>query len=203
MEDGPNFCGLPRISELYIIVNTIFFLFSGVRLPPGPPPGRPQLPPGPPPGRPPFMGVRPPLGGPMPMPVAAAAPGIPLPRPRANMPRPLNQNPQSSVVSAGPQINAGPSKPVVKTGSVIEAKPQMKNLLKDVTRFVPTNVKVRRADDKSGGGVGGNLGGKKKQNDPLRDVFVKHAQPVVQQQQQQGNKDDAYAQFMAEMEKMM
>ena len=56
---------------------------------------------------------------------------------------------------------------------------------------------------KSGGGVGGNLGGKKKQNDPLRDVFVKHAQPVVQQQQQQGNKDDAYAQFMAEMEKMM
>ena len=79
----------------------------------------------------------------------------------------------------------------------------MKNLLKDVTRFVPTNVKVKRADDKSGGGVGGNLGGKKKQNDPLRDVFVKHSQPVVQQQQQQGNKDDAYAQFMAEMEKMM
>lgn len=169
----------------------------GVRLPPGPPPGRPQLPPGPPPGRPPFMGVRPPLGGPIP--VAAAAPGVPLSRPRAHMPRPLN--PQ--VVSAGPQINAGPSKPVVKTGSVIEAKPQMKNLLKDVTRFVPTNVKVKRADDKSGGGVGGNLGGKKKQNDPLRDVFVKHAQPVVQQQQQQGNKDDAYAQFMAEMEKMM
>ena len=184
------------------MLKTIFlYLFLGVRLPPGPPPGRPQLPPGPPPGRPPFMGVRPPLGGPIP--VAAAAPGVPQqPRPRAIMPRPLNP-PQSSVVSAGPQINAGPSKPVVKTGSVIEAKPQMKNLLKDVTRFVPTNVKVKRADDKSGGGVGGNLGGKKKQNDPLRDVFVKHSQPVVQQQQQQGNKDDAYAQFMAEMEKMM
>ena len=147
------------------------------------------------------MGVRPPLGGPMPMPVAAATPGIPLPRPRANMPRPLNQNPQSSVVSAGPQINA--AKPVVKTGSVIEAKPQMKNLLKDVTRFVPTNVKVKRADDKSGGGVCGNLGRKKKQSYPLWNVFVKHAQPVVQQQQQQRNKDDAYAQFMAEMEKMM
>ena len=150
------------------------------------------------------MGVRPPLGGPIPVAAAAPgqAPGVPQPRPRAIMPRPLNP-PQSSVVSAGPQINAGPSKPVVKTGSVIEAKPQMKNLLKDVTRFVPTNVKVKRADDKSGGGVGGNLGGKKKQNDPLRDVFVKHSQPVVQQQQQQGNKDDAYAQFMAEMEKMM
>jgi len=37
----------------------------------------------------------------------------------------------------------------------------------------------------------------------MRDVFVKHAQPAVQQQPQQGNKDDAYAQFMAEMEKMM
>ena len=61
---------------------------------------------------------------------------------------------------------------------------------------------VKRADDKSGGGVGGNQGGKKEQNDPLRDVFVKHSQPVVQPQQQ-GNKDDAYAQFMAEMEKMM
>ena len=80
-------------------------------------------------------------------------------------------------------------------------------------KFVPTYLtfskfcifyfKVRRADGKSGVGVGGNLGGKKKQNDPLRDVFVKHAQPVVQPQQQQGNKDDAYAQFMAEMEKMM
>ena len=70
--------------------------------------------------------------------------------------------------------------------------------------FYPAGlVKVKRADDKSGGGVGGNLGGKKNQNDPLRDVFVKHSQPVVQQQQQQGNKDDAYAQFMAEMEKMM
>ena len=46
------------------------------------------------------------------------------------------------------------------------------------------------------------IGGKKKQNDLLQDVFVKHSQPVVQPQQQ-GNKDDAYAQFMAEMEKMM
>ena len=169
-------------------------LFLGVRLPPGPPPGRPQLPPGPPPGRPPFMGVRP-LG-------AGPGPGAPAqPRPRAHMPRPLN--PQvTSVVSAGPQISAGPSstaKPVVKTGSVIEAKPQMRNLLSDVTRFVPTNVKVKR--DEKTGAVTTNPG-KKKQNDQLKDVFVKHAQPTVQQQQQ-GNKDDAYAQFMAEMEKMM
>ena len=75
--------------------------------------------------------------------------------------------------------------------------------------FYPAVVKCcetlifQRIDDKSGGGVGGNIGGKKKQNDLLRDVFVKYAQPVVQQQQQQENKDNAYAQFMAEMEKMM
>lgn len=151
----------------------------GVRLPPGPPPGRPQLPPGPPPGRPPFMGA----GGPRPG-------GL---RPRhPHMPRPLN--PQ--VVSAGPQLNAagGPSKSV-KTGSVIEAKPQMRNLLSDVTRFVPTNVKIKR------GAEGGLQQNKARQADPMREVFAKHAQ--VQPQNPQGaNKDDAYAQFMAEMNMM-
>ena len=108
------------------------------------------------------------------------------------MPRPLN--PQ--VVSAGPQISGAPSKSV-KTGSVIEAKPQMRNLLSDVTRFVPTNVKVKRD---------GSMPNQKKQNDPMKEVFAKHAQHRIQHQQQHqqasGNKDDAYAQFMAEMEKM-
>merc|ERR1712173_447380 len=131
------------------------FMVRPPQLRPGIPPPGVRLPPGPPPGRPPFMGVRP-LG---------AGPGAPVqPRPRAHMPRPLN--PQvSSVVSAGPQISAGPSssaKPVVKTGSVIEAKPQMRNLLSDVTRFVPTNVKVKR-DEKTGAVTNQ---GKKKQNDP-------------------------------------
>jgi WW domain-binding protein 11 len=153
----------------------------GVRLPPGPPPGRPQLPPGPPPGRPPFMGQqRPPM-----------RPGM-----RPHMPRPLN--PPQSVVSAGPQLNApsssgaSTSSKSVKTGSVIEAKPQMRNLLSDVTRFVPTNVKVKREGQ-------GLAQGKRKQLDPMREVFAKHTQP----QPPQKNKDDAYAQFMAEMEKMM
>lgn len=153
----------------------------GVRLPPGPPPGRPQLPPGPPPGRPPFMvGQRPPGGH---------------QRPRPHMPRPLN--PQ--VVSAGPQLNAGPSNvsKSVKTGSVIEAKPQMRNLMSDVTRFVPTNVKVKRGPD---GSLPANPA--KRQVDPMREVFAKHAQ-AGQPVQQQPPKDDAYAQFMAEMEKMM
>ena len=115
-------------------------------------------------------------------------------RPLAAMHRPQQQ----SVVSAGPQLNApgsanaGPGSKSVKTGSVIEAKPQMRNLLSDVTRFVPTNVKMKRGDHH----------GAKKQTDPMREVFAKHAQPQ-QLQQPQPNKDDAYAQFMAEMEKMM
>ena len=112
------------------------------------------------------------------------------------MPRPLN--PQQSVVSAGPQLNApGSSLPAksVKTGSVIEAKPQMRNLLSDVTRFVPTNVKVKRDGAMPSGGQF-----KKKQSDPMKEVFAKHSQP--QQNQPNANKDDAYAQFMAEMNQM-
>lgn len=152
----------------------------GVRLPPGPPPGRPQLPPGPPPGRPPFMG----------------GPGGP--RPRGGPPH-MRGGPNPQVVSAGPQLNpgqaGGPPK-IVKTGSVIEAKPQMRNLLSDVTRFVPTNVKVKR----DGQPLMAPSQVKKKQNDPMREVFAKHH--TVAEQQPQVNKDDAYAQFMAEMEKM-
>jgi len=151
----------------------------GVRLPPGPPPGRPQLPPGPPPGRPPFMGP----GG---------------PRPRHGGPHMQRGGPNPQVVSAGPQLNAGQAAPpkIVKTGSVIEAKPQMRNLLSDVTRFVPTNVKVKR----DGQPLMAPSQVKKKQSDPMREVFAKHH--AVAEQQPQVNKDDAYAQFMAEMEKM-
>ena len=108
------------------------------------------------------------------------------------------RGPNPQVVSAGPQLNAGQAPPkIVKTGSVIEAKPQMRNLLSDVTRFVPTNVKVKR----DGQPLMAPSQVKKKQNDPMREVFAKHA--AEQPQQPQVNKDDAYAQFMAEMEKMM
>ena len=109
---------------------------------PAPPPLRPgmapasvRLPPGPPPGRPPLAmpGQRMPPGPP---------PGMP------GMPR----LPGAGVVSAAPQINKGkaaespsPSASTVPAGqSVIQAKPQMRNLKSDITRFVPTNVKIRR-----------------------------------------------------------
>ena len=52
------------------------------------------------------------------------------------------------MLSAGPQLNKEPlvaAASVAKPGqSVIQAKPQMRNLKSDITRFVPTNVKIRR-----------------------------------------------------------
>jgi hypothetical protein len=98
----------------------------GVRLPPGPP-GRPPLrmPPGPPPGIPPAR-------------LGAAPTNARLPV----MPRPLlsvlrNATP-AGVVSAAPQLI--PKESFASSGSsssnapVIESKPQIRNLLSDVTR---------------------------------------------------------------------
>jgi len=146
----------------------------GVRLPPGPPPGRPPAPPGPPPGMPPHLRL---AGG---------------------------------VLSAGPQINkdqpASASGASMPGQSVIEAKPQMRQLKTEITRFVPTNVKIRREGQ----------GGKKRpgERDPLIDVFrgqhhhhqVHHGQPQAPAQASQPaqqSKDDAYAQFMREMDQLM
>lgn len=163
----------------------------GVRLPPGPPPGRPtlRLPPGPPPGIPPARLGTAPMGTRMPP-----------------MPRPLMtagiRNP--SVVSAGPQLiqkeptPASTSAPSSSSsGSVIESKPQIRNLLSDVTRFVPTKVKVHMKDHKSRSGSDPS---KKLKMDPRPDVFSKHSQPVSLPQR---SKEDPYAEFMKEMEQIM
>ena len=138
----------------------------GVRPPPGPPPGRPpgpaglsphggppRMPPGPPPGVPPPRGMLPPH---MQNPVLMGA--------AIKMPRPLPVAPSATgVVSAAPQLiqkekikdSGRDSKSV--GGSVIEAKPQMRNLLSDVTRFVPTNVKIHKKTE-SGNRPGGEYG---------------------------------------------
>merc|ERR1719430_1945505 len=100
----------------------------GVRPPPGPPPGRPPVRPAVRPGQAP-PGVRLPPGPP---------PGVPPRGARPNMPRPLG------VVSAKPQLN----KMEIKTGKVIEGAPVMRNLRSDVTRFVPTNLRVKREEKK-------------------------------------------------------
>merc|ERR1712045_523673 len=117
------------------------------------------------------------------------------------MPRSLGVSSSATgVVSAAPQLIQKEKTPESlkeqkQGGSVIEAKPQMRNLLSDVTRFVPTNVKVKRDGTMPSGGQF-----KKKQSDPMKEVFAKHSQP--QQNQPNANKDDAYTQFMAEMNQM-
>lgn len=159
---------------------------QGVRLPPGPPPGRPQGIPGHPsmamPQRPGVAppGVRPPPGPPPGVPPSLGAPpGVPPVRP--NMPKPLG------VLSAKPQLN----KQEIKTDKVIESAPVMRNLKSDVTRFIPTHLRIKRDDHK-------REALKKKEEVPA--MFAK---PKVQQAQPQLTKDDAYKQFMEEMKDLL
>ena len=139
----------------------------GVRPPPGPPPGRPpgppgihtqggppRMPPGPPPGVPPLRGMNAP-----PMPNALMGASIRMPRSLAVPPS------ATGVVSAAPQLIQKEKTPESlkeqkQGGSVIEAKPQMRNLLSDVTRFVPTNVKMHKKVDGSKVGEYGATGGR-------------------------------------------
>ena len=68
-----------------------------------------------------------------------------------------------------------------------------------MTRFVPTNVKLAKKQQR--------------QIDPMTDVFRPPQQPQqrggpllqqpAQPQQQQQSKDDAYAQFMSEMDQLL
>lgn len=160
----------------------------GVRLPPGPPPGRPQGVPGMPqqlalPPRPGVAppGVRPPPGPPPGVPPSLAGPpGVP-PAVRPNMPKPLG------VLSAKPQLN----KQEIKTDKVIESAPVMRNLKSDVTRFVPTHLRVKRDEHKKDGA--------KRKEEP----GAMYAKPKVQPAQPQLTKDDAYKQFMEEMKDLL
>lgn len=112
----------------------------GVRLPPGPPVRPPlRMPPGPPPGIPPVLGAVP--GGarmpPMPRPLLGgglrnAAPAL-----------------SAGVVSAAPQLIPKESNPVAASASatsnapVIESKPQIRNLLSDVTRYDSSHLNLK------------------------------------------------------------
>jgi len=187
----------------------------GVRLPPGPPPGRPmgpmgmRMPPGPPPGLPP------PRLATAASAAAAAAAAAAAGQPRLPIPRP------QSVVSAGPQLFGSKDTNINKKATVIQAKPQMRNLMSDVTRFVPTNVKVKQ--QREGGEAGGSSAASKKKKaaalgqspfsgtaaaasskqEQLQAVASGSLQQLPGGAPQQRSKDDAYAQFMKEMEQIM
>ncbi|CAG9860607.1 unnamed protein product [Phyllotreta striolata] len=146
---------------------------SAIRLPPGPPPGRPLMPPGPPPGLPPRL----PLRLPQVAPRMIRIPGPP-------------QIIQPNVLSAAPQlINRSES---TKQGATISAKPQIRNLSADVTRFVPSALRVKREDKKPA------------KNPSAFAREMKQKEFNMHQNALAGHtKDDAYKQFMQEMENLL
>lgn len=216
----------------------------GVRLPPGPPPGRPPLmPPGPPPGLPPPRLLHPPPAPPSiriqppPPAIAAAAaaaarmgvvripgpPGVPPSAAHAahaahaaavaainNLASAAAQQQAQSatpnVLSAAPQLirqdGSGAAGGDKQQSAIISAKPQIRNLSADVTRFVPSALRVKRDNDRS------KLG--KAQTSSARASLVhelKQKELAMMSQAaggpQKPTKDDAYMQFMREMQGLM
>ncbi|XP_030749996.1 WW domain-binding protein 11 [Sitophilus oryzae] len=159
----------------------LLFTGTGIRLPPGPPPGRPLMPPGPPPGLPPRL----PLGIPTSGPRLIRIPAPPL----VTGPQTIQQ-PKPNVLSAAPQlINRNES---TKQGATISAKPQIRNLSADVTRFVPSALRVKREERKN-----------KPVTSLVRELKQKEMSLNNAIAAGQHTKDDAYKQFMQEMENLM
>ncbi|KAJ8919833.1 hypothetical protein NQ315_006362 [Exocentrus adspersus] len=156
---------------------------AGIRLPPGPPPGRPLMPPGPPPGLPPRLPIRMPQVTPR---------MIRLPGPPTGLGTAQGiQLIQPNVLSAAPQlINRSESS---KHGATISAKPQIRNLSADITRFVPSALRVKREDKKP----------KQSQSALVRELKQKEHQMHQNALAGQHTKDDAYKQFMQEMEQLL
>lgn len=193
--------------------------------PPGLPPGllqappMIQMPPPAPPGPPPLFGQgfpRPPMG----LPPRPPPPGGPPPRfgppppstsdPRAPKPlippNPNRPHIQSvAVLSAPPTRNqpstsAEPSTSTISSGkqrgAIISAQPQLRNMTAEVTKFMPTSLRVRRDQPK---------GTKVK---PKAPGLMQPRQVAATQQKQQprfnvpsrGVQGDAYDAFMKEME---
>ncbi|XP_022905402.2 WW domain-binding protein 11 [Onthophagus taurus] len=157
----------------------VMFPGGPLRVPPGPPPGRPLLPPGPPPGLPP---PRLPLRLPHPPARMIRIPGPPPPN--------LAQLGTPNVLSAGPQLISRMEAPK-SMGATIMAKPQIRNLSADVTRFVPSALRVKREDKKM---------------KPSRTSLINELRQkdyITQNMQKQPTKDDAYMQFMKEMQGLL
>ncbi|KAG8436107.1 hypothetical protein GDO86_007279 [Hymenochirus boettgeri] len=182
-------------------------------LPPGPPPGRP---PGPPPGPPPGLPPGPPPRGPPPRLPPPAPPGM-LPPPRPMMRPPLGPPPSTAppglfpptnlanpgVLSAPPSLIQRPKSDESgatiekKATATISAKPQITNPKAEVTRFVPTALRVRR-ENKGSSVVSAP---KKPEEDLVRPVSKSGPKPGVPMQVQ--TKDDMYEAFMKEMEGLL
>lgn len=94
-----------------------------------------------------------------------------------------------NVLSAAPQLINRKDKEGKSSSSTIEAKPQIRNLAADVTRFLPTSLRVKRDD-------------KKKPSNFIR-ITEKILEVPPAKSIQPKTKDDAYMQFMQEMEGLL
>ncbi|GIZ04128.1 WW domain-binding protein 11 [Caerostris extrusa] len=185
-------------------------------LPPGvppPPPGRPslpppgglpirlgappmRLPPGPPPGVPPPRLLRPPT-----------APSSRISTSSVPPPGTTNAAAASAgnvtVLSAPPSLMQRPKNlsgsgvdDETQRSATIEAKPQIRNLSADVMRFMPTALRIKREDrHKRGGNKSGTF-------DQAKDNYPT-ATPIQNTTVSAPTKDDAYMQFLREMEELL
>ena len=146
--------------------------------PPGPPPGLPPgMPPGPPPGVPPLMRPPPPPDGLPPIPPFGGPPGPPPGLPPHIIPPVMGMAPpreqwgggprtksSPAIISAGPTVSAQPVRSVVEPPAsqptpastagqeepaTISATPKLRNMKAEVTKFMPTSLRVRRDNPKS------------------------------------------------------
>lgn len=163
----------------------------GIRMPPGPPPGRPGVPPGPPPGMPPRMGIRMPPGPP---------PGMPPNRMHHGV---LHHKPQSgpvgaNILSAAPQLTKD-----TKGLTTITAKPQIRNLSADVTRFVPSTLRVKHQQHSI---HANHLSHQLQMHKQTKHFLSEHSKHTTEKTSSTGKvttKDDAYMQFMREMQGLL
>lgn len=93
-----------------------------------------------------------------------------------------------NVLSAAPQLINRKDKDG-KSSTTIEAKPQIRNLAADVTRFLPTSLRVKRDD--------------KKKSSSISRIAERLPETQPPRTSQPKTKDDAYMQFMQEMQGLL
>lgn len=180
--------------------------------PPGPPPGMPgMVPPGPPPGLPPpnmmahaqARGPRPLMQPPMSLPPRPGMPPPPRPPPGMVPPPPhgavLSAPPTfiSKPPMANPTSDGGKGATIVKEATAtISAKPQLRNTQAELTKLIPTALRVKRDQPKNKAKLRPPTSG----SEPLETLPQQVSQPKVAET---GTKDDAYALFMKEMQGLL
>ncbi|XP_061510925.1 WW domain-binding protein 11 [Anopheles gambiae] len=142
---------------------------AGLRMP-----GRPGIPGGPPPVMPPRMGIRMP-------------PGPPAGPPPKHIQQQRNMQLHQQAQQQQQQQLLQQKDPKSAT---ISAKPQIRNLSADVTRFVPSALRAKKDDVR-------------KAKPPARPVHDQHDPRTVAADPSKPTKDDAYLQFMREMEDLL